>query len=220
MQPYGQGGSAVPFRLRVAGAVLLVAYLVFVGWLTLRPVSVPWVPPSNLRPFATIRENFSSGAGTGLRGVSGEVLLLAPLGVLFPVATGQLLKPALGTAVRTVLTGTFVSVLLLVLRSFLLGRMVDVDSMLLNTAGVGLAHALLCPPLRYWHRRAVAQRRGAVRERRVETPSDRPRPRAWRVPRKRRGVRDGERHTGASGSSPSDPARGSTPRAPRVEVTP
>ncbi|MBA0054199.1 VanZ family protein [Streptomyces sp. AJS327] len=158
MQRHGQGGSAVPSRLRAAGVVLLLAYLLFVGWLMLRPLSVPWVAPANLHPLATIRADFAADAGAGFQRVTGGLLLLAPLGVLLPVATNQLHRPALGTAVRTVFLGALLAATVSLLRSALPGQMVNVDSVLLNTAGVGLTHALFCPPLRHWLRRERRER--------------------------------------------------------------
>lgn len=150
MQHHGRGGgSAAPTsRIRVAGAVLLTAYLAFAGWVSLRPLSVPWVAPANLTPFATIRPALLSGSPGALAGLAEGLLLLAPLGVLMPLAAGRLHRSLPGTFAGTVSAGALLSSLLVVLQSGAPGHVADVDSVLLNTAGVALVSLLVFPPVR------------------------------------------------------------------------
>lgn len=83
------GGSAVT-RVRVAGGVLLVAHLALVAWITLRPLDVPWVSAANLRPFAGLRADLALGPEVAARRIAAGLGLLAPLGVLLPMAGGRL----------------------------------------------------------------------------------------------------------------------------------
>ena len=114
----------------------------------LRPRTVPWVPPSNLQPFATIRADLAAGPQAALLGIGGDLLLLAPVGVLLPLATGRLYGPRPATALRTVLMGVFLALGVAALRSGAPSRPVTADAVMLNAAGVALAHLLLYPPLR------------------------------------------------------------------------
>ncbi len=152
MQRLGYGGPTAAPRIRVAGLVLLAAHLCLVGWLTLRPLSVPWVAPSNLHPLATIRTDLASGPRTALEGIGGGLLLLAPFGVLLPLATGRLHRPLPGTVARTVFAGTMVSAAITLVQTGVPGQVVNVDSVLLNTAGVTLSAGLVFPLLRRWLR--------------------------------------------------------------------
>ncbi|MFC4492768.1 VanZ family protein [Streptomyces ovatisporus] len=168
MQHHGRGGgTAAPApRIRVAGIVLLTAYLAYAGWVALRPLSVPWVAPANLEPFATIRPALHDGSQDALTGLAGDLLLLAPLGVLMPLATGRLHRSLPGTLARTVPGGALISSLLALLQSGAPGHMVNVDSVLLNTAGVAITSLLVFPPVRAVLRRrcdrAFASRPGEV----------------------------------------------------------
>lgn len=150
MQRHGRGGgtAAPAYRIRLAGTVLLSAYLAFAGWLALRPLSVPWVAPANLQPLATIRSDLAAGSPEALAGLAGGLLLLAPLGVLMPLAAGRLEAPLPGTWARTVAGGALISSMILLLQSGVPGHVVDVDAVLLNTAGIALTCLLAFPPLR------------------------------------------------------------------------
>jgi hypothetical protein len=148
VQRHGRGGRFSASRIRAAGVLLLAAYCLFVGWLTLRPRSVPWVPPANLEPFTTIRAELADGPMTALTGIGGDLLLLAPLGVLLPIATGRLHRPLPGTAMRVLPAGVLTASALAVVQSGVPGHVVDVDTVLLHSAGCALTHLLLFPPLR------------------------------------------------------------------------
>ncbi|WP_030409200.1 VanZ family protein [Streptomyces albus] len=211
MQRLGSGGPSSASRIRLAGLLLLAAHLCLVGWLTLRPLAVPWVAPANLHPFATIRSDLADGPRAALEGMGGDLLMLAPFGVLLPLATGRLHRPLPGTVARTVFAGAMLSVLLRLAQTGVPGRVVDVDSVLLNTVGVALAVALVFPPVRRWlrHRdggygsrlggsrreRDAASGRGAAVERKAEARTS--------------GVRLREESAG-----------GTTPRTTRVGMAP
>jgi hypothetical protein len=150
VQRHGRGGriAASDPRIRVAGLALLIAYLAIAGWLALRPVSVPWVAPANLHPFATIRPDLDEGSRTALTGLAGRMALLAPLGVLLPLAAGGLERSLPGTWARTVGGGALISSAIMLLQSWVPGHVVNVDSVLLNTTGVALVFLLVFAPLR------------------------------------------------------------------------
>jgi hypothetical protein len=120
-------------------------HLLIVGWLTLRPVDAPWVTAANLRPFAGIRSDFAMGAARGVRGVAEGLALLAPLGVLLPVVSGRLWVSPWASLSRTVGAGVLVSLGIELLQTGVPGRVPDIDSLILNTLGVALAHAFVVP---------------------------------------------------------------------------
>ncbi|MFD5266997.1 VanZ family protein [Streptomyces sp. NPDC058335] len=157
MQRQGIGGSAV-IRIRAAGSVLLVAHLLFVAWLTLRPLDVPWVMPTNLHPLAGIQGDLRLGWPEAARRIGEDLALLAPLGVLLPLAHGRLSVSPLASLVRTVTAGALLSLAIALLQTDVPGRVVDIDSVLLNTAGVALAHAAVVPAARAWLGRRSARR--------------------------------------------------------------
>jgi VanZ like family len=162
VQPLGRGGSpaASASRIRVAGLVLLIAHLTFAGWMALRPLSVPWVAPANLVPFATIRSDLDDGSDAALAGLGGGLALLAPLGVLLPLAAGWLERSLPGTWVRTVACGTLISSVIMLLESSTPGHIVNVDSVVLNTTGVALSCLLVFAPLRALLLRVLPLRHG------------------------------------------------------------
>lgn len=143
----GSGGQAV-IRFRAAGVLLLCAHLLTVGWLTLRPLDVPWVTAANLQPFAGIRADLSLGPAEAARRIGEGLLLLAPLGVLLPMAGGRLLVSPLASLARTVAAGALISLAIELAQTGVPGQVVDVDSLLLNTAGVALTHLLFVPACR------------------------------------------------------------------------
>ncbi|NGO77342.1 VanZ family protein [Streptomyces sp. YC504] len=147
MQRQGLGGSAV-IRFRATGVLLLVAHLAFVGWLTLRPLDVPWVTAANLQPFAGIKADLALGPAQAARRIGEALLLLAPLGVLLPMAGGRLQASSLGSFLRTVAAGAMLSLGIELLQTAVPGQVVDIDSLLLNTVGVAVAHLALVPAAR------------------------------------------------------------------------
>ncbi|MFD3519559.1 VanZ family protein [Streptomyces sp. NPDC058653] len=164
MQRQGQSGSAA-FRFRVAGVILLVAHLLLVAWLTLRPLDVVWVTAANLQPLAGIKADLALGAPQAIRRIGEALLLLAPLGVLLPMVGGRLAVSPLASLARTMAAGAFLSLGIELLQTGIPGQVVDVDSLLLNTVGVGLAHLLVVPAGRARLRRIRGGGRGPAPER-------------------------------------------------------
>ncbi|WP_327353859.1 VanZ family protein [Streptomyces sp. NBC_01304] len=141
-------GSATAIRIRAAGIAILAVHLLLVGWFTLRPIDVPWVSPANLQPLAAIKADLALGAGEAFRRIGSGLLLLAPLGVLLPLAGGRLLVSPLASLARTVAAGAMISLAIELLQTGVPGQVVDVDSLLLNTVGVALAHLAVVPAVR------------------------------------------------------------------------
>lgn len=148
MQRHRSGGHRAAVRFRAAGIVLLAAHLVFVAWFTLRPLDVPWVSAANLHPLAGIRSDLALGWREAALRIGEGLALLAPLGVLLPVAGGRLYVSLWGSLVRTVAVAALISLGIELLQTGVPGQVVDVDSLLLNTVGVALAHLLVVPVLR------------------------------------------------------------------------
>lgn len=153
----GSGGQAV-IRFRAAGVSLLLAHLLLVGWLTLRPLDVPWMTAANLQPFAGIKADLTLGPVAATRRIGGDLLLLAPLGVLLPMAGGRLFVSPLASLARTVAAGALISLAIELGQTGVPGQVVDVDSLILNTVGVALAHALFVPACRARLRRREQRR--------------------------------------------------------------
>ncbi|OIK05022.1 VanZ family protein [Streptomyces monashensis] len=157
MQRQGSFGGSAAFRIRVTGGVLLVAHLVLVAWLTLRPLDVPWVTPPNVHPLAGIRADLALGGREAARRLGEGLALLAPLGVLLPAVHGRLTVSPLASLVRTAAAGALISLGITLLQTGVPGRVADVDALLLNTAGVVLAHLAVVPAGRAWLRRREAR---------------------------------------------------------------
>ncbi|WP_372345940.1 VanZ family protein [Streptomyces sp. KL116D] len=153
MQRHRSGGHSAAFRFRTAGLALLAVHLLLVGWITLRPLDVPWVSAANLHPLAGIRADLALGWREGAKRIGEGLVLLAPLGVLLPLAGGRLHVSVWGSLVRTVAAGALISLGIELLQTGVPGQVVDIDSLLLNTVGVGLAHLAVTPALRAWLRR-------------------------------------------------------------------
>ncbi|MEU6093856.1 VanZ family protein [Streptomyces sp. NPDC047079] len=160
MQRQGSDGGSAVIRIRVAGGVLLVAHLALVAWITMRPLDVPWVRPANLHPLAGVRADLALGWPEAARRIGEGLALLAPLGVLLPMAGGRLAVSPLASMARTVASGTLISLGIELVQTGVPGQVADIDSILLNTAGVALAHVLVVPAARALLRRRAASRRG------------------------------------------------------------
>ncbi|MEU6357190.1 VanZ family protein [Streptomyces sp. NPDC047072] len=159
MQRQGFIGGSAAIRIRATGVLLLVAHLAFVAWFTLRPLDVPWVVPPNLHPLATVRADFALGWQEAARRIGEGLALLAPLGFLLPMVHGRLWASPLGSLIRTSAAGALISLGIELLQTGVPGQVVDVDSLLLNTVGVALAHAAVVPAARAWLRRGSEQDR-------------------------------------------------------------
>ncbi len=137
------------------GVLLTALHLALAAWLTLRSVSAPWVVAGNTMPLRTIRADLALGAMPAVEHLGGALLLLAPLGLLLPLAGGRVDVRPLASFSRTVFAGFMVAFGVEVVRTGFAGQVFDVDTLLLNTAGVALAHLLLVPGVR-----AALRRRG------------------------------------------------------------
>ncbi|RDG36718.1 VanZ family protein [Streptomyces corynorhini] len=140
-------------------------HLLVVGWLTLRPLDVMWVDAANATPFAGIRASLALGPPAALHRIGEGLVLLAPLGVLLPMVDGRLAVSGWASLARTVTAGALVSLGITLAQTAVPGRVADVDSLLLNTVGVALAHLAVVPAGRARLRRGVRPRtaRGARR---------------------------------------------------------
>ncbi|MFC9303147.1 VanZ family protein [Streptomyces albidoflavus] len=148
MQRQGWGGESAPIGFRATGGLLLVAHLLLVGWVTLRPLDVPWVSATNLHPLAGIRADLARGPVEAATRIGSGLALLAPLGILLPLADGRLHVSPLGSLLRTVSAAALISLAIELLQTGVPGRVVDVDSVLLNTAGVAVLHLAVVPAVR------------------------------------------------------------------------
>ncbi|MEV7421143.1 VanZ family protein [Streptomyces sp. NBC_01429] len=194
-------------------------HLLLVGWLTLRPLDVMWVSAANLTPFAGIRASLELGPLEALHRIGGGLVLLAPLGVLLPMVDGRLAVSCWASLARTVTAGALVSLGIELLQTAVPGRVVDVDSLLLNTVGVALAHLAVVPAGRARLRRGTRPRtaRGA---RRLKRGAGRSGPRG-RVSREAlcEGAREKSRSVSRAVSR-EDVPQGATPTIPRVGIAP
>ncbi len=162
MRP-GPSVSSAVIRFRVAGSVLLLAHLLFVAWVCLRPLDdVQWVTAPNLRPLAGLRADLALGPVEAARRISSGLLLLAPLGVLLPMAGGRLRVSPFVSLLRTAAAGALLSLGIELWQTGVPGQVVDVDAVLLNTVGVVLAHLLVVPLTRARLRRRWERTRTRV----------------------------------------------------------
>ncbi|WP_374986128.1 VanZ family protein [Streptomyces fradiae] len=193
-------------RYRVAGLALLFVHLLLVGWLTLRPLDVMWVTAANLEPLAGIRADLALGPAEAARRIGEGLVLLAPLGVLLPLADARLDVARWASLVRTVAAGALVSLGIELLQTAVPGRVVDVDAVLLNTAGVALAHVAVVPAWRARLRRRLDAAPGG----------------GLRGPRAGAGVEpaSGRRRRRGGALRREDAPQGATPRIPRVGIAP
>ncbi|MBD9701907.1 MULTISPECIES: VanZ family protein [Streptomyces] len=170
MQPQGTNGGSAGVRVRAAGGVLLVAHLAVVAWITLRPLDVTWMSPANLRPFAGIRADLALGWPEAAHRIGEGLALLAPLGVLLPMLHGRLAGSPFASLARSVAAGALLSLAIELLQTGVPGQVVDIDSILLNSVGVGLAHLAVVPAVRSALRRRAATRVREDRSRPEELP--------------------------------------------------
>ncbi|MET9350927.1 VanZ family protein [Streptomyces termitum] len=181
MQRQGSGGNTAAV-VRVTGFALLVTHLLCVAWIGLRPRDVAWVTAPNTVPLAGLRADLALGPAEAARLIGEGLLLLAPLGVLLPMCEGRLRVSGWASLIRTTAAGALVSLALELLQTAVPGQVVDVDSVLLNTLGVALAHLLVVPAARTRLRRRAAARRDPGRSR-VVIGNDAAQGRTPRIPR-------------------------------------
>lgn len=148
---------------RPVGAVLVTAHLSAVYWLIWRSADGPWAAAGSASPLGTIRTYLALGPMAAVGHLGGALLLLAPLGFLLPLAVGGVNAHPLGSFARTTFAGMMLAFGTEVVRAGLSGQVFDLDVLLLNTAGVALAHLAVVPAAR-----AALRRRGWGR---APTPS-------------------------------------------------
>jgi glycopeptide antibiotics resistance protein len=136
------------WTVRLIALGLLGLHLGLVTWFTLQPRAVPWVYDTNLRPFASVHRELAQDPSVAAQSIGADVLRLSPLGVLFPLISARLTTSALGSLVHSVAAGTLCSVVLEVTQASIPGHAFDLDDILLNAAGVALAHLVIVPPAR------------------------------------------------------------------------
>ncbi|MFJ8626821.1 VanZ family protein [Kitasatospora sp. NPDC093550] len=134
--------TAVHRSLRLTGLAGLACHLALVLWLVLRPLPVAWVYDANLTPLASLRSST-------VWQVVGELLLLAPLGVLLPLAGGRLRAPWLPSFLRTTGASALLATGLEFLSSWTPGHVLNVDHILFAVIGVAAVHLALVPGLRH-----------------------------------------------------------------------
>ncbi|MEU1073937.1 MULTISPECIES: VanZ family protein [unclassified Streptomyces] len=144
-------------RFRVAGSALLFAYMALVACLTLRPRDVMWVTAPNLTPLAGIRADLALGWVEAVSRIGEGLLLLAPLGVLFPLVGGRLDVSPVASLLRTTAAAALVSLGIALVQTSVPGQVADVDALLLNTAGAALAHIAVVPAGRIALRRRLGR---------------------------------------------------------------
>ncbi len=217
MQRQGVRGGQAPIRYRAAGGILLAVHLLFVGWVTLRPLDVPWVSPANLHPLDGIRADLALGPFTACERIGQGLLLLAPLGILLPLVGGRLTVSRLGSLVRTVAAAALLSLGIELLQTGVPGQVVDIDSLLLNPLGVAVVHLAVVPAARARLRRAA---RAALPLRTARPPAKRA---SFDGPMDLSGPMDGY---GAAAQwaerehAPEDGSQGAAPTISRVRIAP
>ncbi|MFJ2557953.1 MULTISPECIES: VanZ family protein [unclassified Streptomyces] len=218
----GPGGSAV-FHFRRAGFLLLLLHLSLVAWVTLRPLDVLWVNAANLTPFAGIRADLALGPLEAVRRIGEGLLLLAPAGVLLPMVDGRIAVSFWASLTRTVTAGALLSLGIEMAQTVVPGRVVDVDSLLLNTAGVALAHLAVVPACRARLRREGRVRRSRTVRRGPSSPRTAGRrSSAGETALRETTLRETELRKSAAGEGVlrEENPQGVTPTIPRVGIAP
>ncbi|AEW96154.1 MULTISPECIES: VanZ family protein [Streptomycetaceae] len=152
------------------GLALTALHLTVVCWLTTQPASAGWVAAGNFVPFQTIRADLALGGTSALFHLGGGLAMLAPLGVLLPLSGGRVDVPAAVSFARTVFAAMMLSLALAIVRTGPAGQVFDVDTVLLNTVGVAVAHLLVVPAVRARLRRRGRRRPDGGAERAPGAP--------------------------------------------------
>ncbi|MFC5746426.1 VanZ family protein [Actinomadura rugatobispora] len=117
----------------------LAAFFYFCFRLTLSPVADNGQAGGNTDPGRSLRFYFDQPVRDALPQVGGNLLLLAPLGVLLPLLSARFRGP-----VRLGVLAVLLSLAIETVQGLaVLGRAFDVDDVILNALGVVLAYALL-----------------------------------------------------------------------------
>lgn len=115
-----------------------------------------------MRPFAGIRADLALPPAEAARRIAAGLALLSPLGVLLPAVHARLDSAPLASLARTATAGALLSLGIALAQTGVPGRVVDIDCLLLNTAGVVLAHLAVVPAVRARLRRGAEGRGGAA----------------------------------------------------------
>lgn len=116
----------------------LAVFFYYAFRLTLTPVEDNGQAGGNTDPGDSLRFYMDQPVKDALLQVGGNLMLLAPLGVLLPVASVRLRGP-----VRLLLVGLLLSLSIETVQGLLvMGRAFDIDDVILNALGVMLAYAL------------------------------------------------------------------------------
>ncbi|MGF1427415.1 VanZ family protein [Kitasatospora sp. LaBMicrA B282] len=142
----------MPVALRSIGLSLLICYFVLLAWLSLRQVSSAWAYDANLTPFSSVHRAFSTGGAAGVRQVAGGLALLAPLGVLLPLAGGRLRTAWLPSFLQTLGSTALIATAVEVVRTGVAGHVLNVDDIVLGVIGAAVAHLAVVPVGRRWLR--------------------------------------------------------------------
>ncbi|MEW1909678.1 VanZ family protein [Kitasatospora sp. NPDC085895] len=148
--------------LRTTARLLLAGYAVLLAWLVLTPNAVNWTYPANLTPLASVDRALALGGYAGARQLAAGILPLAPFGVLLPIAVGRLRTPVLPSFLRTVGGAALLATGLEILKSWTPGHVLNVDDIILGTAGAAACHLLLVPAARALLRLRARRRRRAA----------------------------------------------------------
>ncbi|MFF7633822.1 VanZ family protein [Kitasatospora sp. NPDC008050] len=139
------GPDLLPPLLRSAGLTVMVLYFLLIGWLALRQAPAGWSYDSNLTPFASVHRALTTGGAAGLRQVASELVVLAPLGVLMPLAGGRLRQAWLPSFLHTLGINALIATAMEVVRTGLTSHLLNVDDIVLGTIGAAAAHLLAVP---------------------------------------------------------------------------
>ncbi|MBW8482521.1 VanZ family protein [Actinomadura parmotrematis] len=129
--------------LRAIGVLVALAALAAFGYmayqLTLTPVHDNGWAVGNTHPGHTLRFYTEQPPKQAILQIGGNLLLLAPLGVLLPWASVRLRGP-----IRLGVIGFFVSLFIESIQGLAVpGRAFDIDDVILNTIGVVVAYLLV-----------------------------------------------------------------------------
>lgn len=133
---------------RRLGLLLLAVHLGLVLWTSFLPVSAAWMADTNLTPFATVRTELVAGTEHSYLELLRGLLLLAPLGLLLPLAGGRTGSTTAASFLRTVFAGVLIATGVEVLQSTLTSHLLNVDDVLLAAVGIAVAHLAVVPACR------------------------------------------------------------------------
>lgn len=162
-QPSDQPSAVHPGARRL-GLLLLAVHLGLVLWTVFEPVSAAWMADTNLTPFATVRAEITAGTTHSYLELLRSLLVLAPLGLLLPLAGGRADSAPLSSFLRTVFGGMLIATGVELLETTLTSHLLNVDDVLLAAVGIALAHLAVVPAFRAAVRQAEQRQAGGTQE--------------------------------------------------------